>query len=115
MTKKTKTYIGVESLLRENRVSPMSGVSPRDSDTELLIQFMQLILNLDLNAQQLNLIRTMNSESITRARRKLQEQGLYLPSPKVARARRLKGYEIEQTAPSETASGLQNRIERNLV
>lgn len=113
MTKKTKTFIETEKLLAENTKSQMSGVAPRDSDTELYIQFLQRILGLNLNAEQLNLIRSINYESISRARRKMQENGQYLPSPEVARKRQLKSYEIEQVAPNETAGGLQRRIEQN--
>lgn len=111
--RKTRTYIAVEKLLDENIKSQMSGVAPRDSDTELYIQYLQRVLDVNLNAEQLNLIRSVNYESISRCRRKLQEQGKFLPSPEVAKKRRLKSYEVEQVAPKETAAGLQRRIESN--
>ena len=112
--KQTLNYKRTVSLLEANRKSQMTGVGPRDSDKELLIQFMQIHLGMNLNAQQLELIRSVNFESITRCRRKLQENGEYLPDdPEVAKKRRLKGYELEQTAPGESAAGVQRRIEEN--
>lgn len=112
--KKTKTFQSVEALLAENTSSKMSGVAPRDSDTELYIQYLQRILGVNLTAQQMNIIRSINYESISRARRKMQENGQYMPSPEVARRRRLKGYEIQQVAPNESAAGIQRRIQENL-
>lgn len=112
--RKSRTHLEVLEVLGQNRISPMSGVSPRDSDQELIIQIIQLVYDARLDARQLGIIRSMNFESITRARRKLQEGGEYLPSPEVGRARRLKGYEITQTAPKESAAGIQHRIERNI-
>lgn len=111
--RKTKTFVAVDKLLRQNTPSRMSGVAPRDSDTELYIQYLQVELSVGLNADQLNLIRSINYESISRARRKLQEGGQYLPSPEVAKKRRLKSYELQQVAPNESASGIQRRIEEN--
>lgn len=111
--KKTKTFLGVERLLDENTPSSMTGVPPRDSDTELYIQYLQRILGCNLTANQLRIMRSVNYDSIGRARRKMQEAGQYLPSPEVAKKRRLKGYEIQQVAPSESAAGLQRRIEEN--
>lgn len=114
MPKVTRNYRDMVEVLEENRTSPMTGVGPRDSDTELLIQMMQLHRDAGLNAKQLRIMREINFESITRARRKLQREGYYLPSPEVARKRRLKSMEVEQTAPKETAGGLQRRIESNV-
>lgn len=108
-----KTSDHVENLLGENTASRMTDVSPRDSDTELYIQYLQRILEVDLTAAQMSLIRTVNYESISRCRRKLQEQGKYHGSPEVMRRRRIKGYELQQTAPGETAAGVQRRIEQN--
>jgi hypothetical protein len=114
MPKVTRVSREVEEVLHQNRISPMSGVSPRDSDKELIIQVLQIHREANFSSEQLNVIRSLNFESISRARRKFQENGLYLPSPEVAKARRLKSYEIQQVAPVETAAGLQNRIERNI-
>ena len=112
MVQKTKNYKFTVELLEANRRSQMTGVGPRDSDKELIIQFMQIHLGMQLNAEQLKLLRTVNFESITRCRRKLQENGEYLPDdPEVAKKRMLKGYELEQTAPGESAAGVQRRIE----
>jgi len=111
--RKTKTFIAVESVLQNNRVSPF-GASPRDSDKELIIQYLQFHLKLGLTIDQIDKLRHGPSfESITRARRKLQEKGFYHGSPEVMRKRRIKGYELEQVAPKETAQGVQRRIEEN--
>lgn len=112
--RKTKTFVAIEQILGNNRISPVSGVSPRDSDTELIIQYLQFKTEIGLSAHQIEVLRSAPSfESITRARRKLQEKGLYHGSPEVMRRRRIKGYELEQTAPKETAAGVQRRIEEN--
>lgn len=112
MAKKTGLFLEVEKRLDENRPSLMTGVSPRDSDKELIIQILQF-RGARFSAEQLTLMRRVNFESVTRARRKLQEEGKFLPSPEVAKKRRLKSYEVQQTAPKETAEGLQARIEGN--
>lgn len=111
--RKTKTFIAVESILQKNRIGS-DGISPRDSDKSLLIQFMQLHMGLGLTAEQVEILRKAPSfESITRARRKLQEKGFYHGSPEIMRKRRIKGYELELTAPKETPQGVQRRIEEN--
>jgi hypothetical protein len=114
MMKKTETQKGVERLLAENVPSRMTGVTPRDSDKELLIQYMQRILGMNLNAAQIELIRTVNFESIRRSRQRLQENGKYWGSPEVMQRRRIKSYEIQQVAPKESPAGLQRRIQENV-
>ena len=109
--RKTKTYTRVVKVLGDNIPSRMTGVAPRDSDTELIIQILQRCLEADLTVEQMEKIRMVNFESATRCRRKLQEAGEYMPSPEVAKKRRLKSYEIQQVAPSESAAGIQRRIE----
>lgn len=119
MPKKTYGYDRLESVLQDNNVSQMTGVRPRDSDRELIIQILQWELikeggsELTLSKHQLEVVRRFNFESLTRARRKLQEAGKFLPSPEVAKRRRLKGYELQQTAPSESAAGIHRRIQDN--
>lgn len=109
--KTTKTFTIMEDALTKNRKSPLTGVGPRDSDTELIVQMLQLYMGIDLSEKQLGIIKSLNFESITRARRKLQQAGHFPPdSPEVARRRRIKGFEIQQVAPKETAEGLQRRI-----
>ena len=112
--KKTKTSEAVEKLLKDNIPSGMTGVPPRDSDKELIIQYLQLHLGMNLNAQQLELLRTVNFESIRRERAKFQEKGMYLGSPEVMAKRKRKAMEVEQTAPTESPHGLQRRIEENV-
>jgi len=111
--KKTKTFLAVESILA-NDLRGVTTISPRDSDNELLLQYLHFHTDLEVTPEMAAVFRSISFESITRARRKLQEQGKYLPdSPEVAKRRRLKSYEIEQTAPTESAAGLQRRIEEN--
>lgn len=112
MAKKTYGYDRLISVLEDNLPSRMSGVTPRDSDKELIIQILQFE-GAGLTAEQMDMIRKFNFESLTRARRKLQEAGEYMPSPEIAKKRRLKGYELQQTAPKETAQGIHRRIQDN--
>lgn len=113
MARHTQLYKDVVKILDSNYTSKMTGVSPRDSDTELIIQLLQITYGANLTAEQMSIMRLINFESVTRARRKLQEGGEYLPSPEVAKKRRLKGYELQQVAISETAGGIQRRIQEN--
>ncbi len=108
-----QNFKAVYEILETNRKSPTNPVSPRDSDHELIIQFLQLHMHMGLNQAQIDLLRSVSFESLTRARRKLQENGEFLPSPEVAKKRRLKNYEIHQVAPKETPAGLQQRIADN--
>lgn len=78
----------------------------RDSDTELLVAVLDK-LGADLTVQQVAILRSFSVESITRQRRKLQEKGLYPPSPEVAKRRRLKSYEVQQNAPTARPERLQ--------
>jgi hypothetical protein len=113
MARKTYGYDRLIYVLEANHASKMTGVTPRDSDKELIIQMLQWE-GCNLAAEQMEKIRRFNFESLTRARRKLQEKGEYPPSPGVARKRRLKAMIIQQTAPSESAAGLQRRIEEGV-
>lgn len=112
MAKKTAGYDLLIQVLENNYPSKMTGVPPRDSDKELLIQMMQFS-GAELSAEQMAVVRKFNFESLTRARRKLQEAGQYMPSAEIAKRRRLKSYEAQQVAPKETAAGLQRRLEEN--
>lgn len=111
-TKKTHGYDRLIYVLEHNWPSRKTGVPPRDSDKEMIIQILQFE-GAELTEEQMALIRSFNFESLTRARRKLQEAGEYLPSPEIAKKRRLKGYELQQTAPGESAAGVHRRIQDN--
>lgn len=114
MPKTTKDYDDMIEVLDTNRRSVVSNAVPTDSDTELILQMLQIHGQADFTERQCRIIRNLNFESITRARRKLQHSGQFLPvNPEVARRRKIKSYEIEQVAPKETASGLQQRIANN--
>lgn len=110
MARKAYGYDLLIDVLEHNRPSRMTGVPPRDSDKEMIIQTLQFS-GANLTAEQMEIIRKFNFESLTRARRKLQEKGEYPPSPEVAKKRGLKSMIVEQTAPSESAAGLQRRIQ----
>ncbi|MCA9325473.1 hypothetical protein KDA23_05430 [Candidatus Saccharibacteria bacterium] len=112
MAKKAYGYDRMIDVLENNRPSTMTGVPPRDSDKEMLIQILQFD-GAGLTAEQLTTIRKFNFESLTRARRKLQNGGKYHGSPEVMRKRRIKGYELQRTAPTETAQGVHRRIREN--
>lgn len=111
--RKTKVYEQVVELLENNRRSLVSNTTPRDSDKELIVQFLQIHMKADLTPAQCAIIRSVNFESIRRTRAKLQENGLYWGSPEVMRQRRIKGAEVQQTTPSESPAGLQRRIAEN--
>lgn len=111
--KKTKTFVGVEEILTKN-IKAQSGVGPRDSDNELILQYLHFHTDMNVTPEIAEVIRSISFESITRARRKLQEKGEFMPdSPAVWKRRRLKGWELQQVAPKESAAGLQRRIEEN--
>ena len=74
----------------------------RDSDRELWVVYAQKF-GVDLTEAQVDKIRQMPSlETLTRCRRKLQEQGKYKASPKIAQERRIKSYMMQQNAPTAT-------------
>jgi hypothetical protein len=98
-----KTANLVEKVLRENPKA-------RDSD-KALIAFCLRELGFHFTQEQIDIFLALSFESLTRCRRKLQEEGKYQPSPEVARQRRLKSYEVQQTAPSATPDQLSRRIE----
>lgn len=82
----------IEDILRNNPKA-------RDSDSELNIQVL-LRMGVYLSDSQIDKLREINFESIRRTRQKLQQQGKYLPSERVARQRRLKSMIIQQNAPT---------------
>lgn len=107
MKHRTKSAQQVERLLQDF-------VQCRNSDSVLIIGMLQ-INGANLDDRQKQLLRDVNFEAITRERRKLQEQGLYMPTdPLVLRKRRIKAAEIQQVAPSADAQDLHDRITRNV-
>ena len=112
MSKSTENYDLMIDILTHNRASQHTGVPPTDSDKELIIQLLQFS-GACLTKEQMMKIREFNFESLTRARRKLQREGKFLPiSEAVRRKRRLLAMEIQQVAPTESAAGIQRRIEQ---
>jgi hypothetical protein len=112
MARKTYGYDRLIYVLSHNWPSRRTGITPRDSDKEMIIQILQFE-GAELTEAQMDLMRKFNFESLTRARRKLQEAGEYMPSPEIAKKRRLKGCEVQQTAPKETPMGIHRRIQDN--
>lgn len=90
MSKRTAKVVGY--ILAHNQLA-------RDSDNELIIECLQLE-GANLNEWQKNVIRKLTFESITRCRRKLQEEGKYMPSDPVAKRRRLKSLIVQQNIPT---------------
>lgn len=85
----------------------------RNSDHDLIIGMLQLN-GADLSQNQRDLIRGMSFESITRCRRKLQEEGKYTPTdPAVREKRGFKALVVQQNAPTVGAAKLQETIEQN--
>lgn len=85
----------------------------RDSDHDLILA-MLFVNGVMLDQKQKDVIRKLNFEGITRQRRKFQENGQYLPTdPEVAKRRRIKGYSVEQVAPSFTPTQLGDKIQNN--
>lgn len=77
--------------------------STRGSDRELWITYAQKF-GVQLTEAQVDKIRQMPSlETLTRVRRKIQEEGRYPAPPKIARERRMKSYEMQQNMPSSNA------------
>lgn len=111
--KTTKTFKQVTTILESNDASRMTGVTPRDSDKELVIQILQRCRGMNMTVEQVGIMRSINFESIRRCRQKLQSQGKYLGSPEIMKKRRVKGYELEQVTPVESAQGIQRRVEEN--
>lgn len=85
--------------------------SSRSSDTELYLIYLQKS-GMNLTPQQIKIFRDMPSlDTIGRVRRKLQENGEYLPEDEVRRERLLKAKAMQVVAPL----GKPERIEDVLV
>lgn len=68
----------------------------RNSDRELLVQYMQ-VEGMNLSPKQIEIFKDMASpETIRRTRQSLQEDGRFLATDRVRRARRFKSYEVQQ-------------------
>lgn len=86
------TFQIVEAILRDNERS-------RNSDKELEIDFFDWI-GVGLTDKQKSIIRDAPSlETLTRARRKIQEQGKYLASEEVRKERKFKSFTMQQRIP----------------
>lgn len=96
-----------------NKVAPIvahilrTSEEARNSDTELLIQFLELQGFGKMSEAQKLAFRKVSFESITRARRKFQEEGQFLPNEKVGKQRRLKSMIVQQNAPTARPARIQ--------
>lgn len=108
--KPTIEFTETVTVLHANRKSLMTGSTPRNSDTELMVQILQLCRDAKLNERQLNIMRSINWESVFRARRKLQEKGYFVADPEVRKKRHQKEVEIQQVAVGVSPAELQRRI-----
>lgn len=82
----------------------------RSSDKILLVGVLQE-RGMRLSQVQLAIFMSVNMESVTRARRKYQEKGMYPPTKEVARQRRLKSMIIQQNMPTAKPGKIINLIE----
>lgn len=97
----------VEDVLREN-------VKSRNSDKVLLI-FVYRRLGLDLTASQIyKLLDMPSAETITRVRRKLQEQGKYVADKSIAKERNFRSMQMQQNAPNASPKRIEDIVEGTL-
>lgn len=97
----------VEQALRDN-------LEARSDDRELIIEILQNH-GADLTDQQKNLIRALSFETITRVRRKLQQEGQYLATDRVRRARKMKGMIMQQNVPGSTSKRVEAHLQRVIL
>lgn len=83
----------------------------RSSDKVLILRFLEK-LGIDLTEDQVEVLMSVNLESITRARRKIQEDGRYPATPEVQAERQQKAGDVRQIAPRADVEQLTNTIER---
>lgn len=83
----------------------------RSSDKELIIQVLQA-KGAGLTSKQMELLRSVSFESITRCRRKFQEEGKYRANKTVEYERRFKSYQVQQritgTKPADVETLIDN-------
>ena len=85
----------------------------RNSDKDLIIGVLQA-KGVCLSDQDREIIRSISFESVTRCRRKLQEEGKYMPTdPRVTKQRKLKGLIVQQNAPMPSSERLSGLIEEH--
>jgi len=93
----------VEKVLQEHPKS-------RDSDNDLLAR-VWFALGLKLTKEQYDVLQSLpSSDTITRIRRKLQEQGKYKASEGIQKYRRYKHRVIRQNAPTSDAEHLERYL-----
>lgn len=92
----------IRSILRDNLLA-------RDSDHELIIQVL-IRKGFAPTKRQLEILRELSFESIRRTRQKLQQAGEFLPSPRVAKQRKLKGMITSQRIVKTKAENIDKLI-----
>jgi hypothetical protein len=86
----------------------------RNSDKELIVQYLQR-LGCDLSPRQIDIIKSVNFESIRRERQKLQARGLYQADKQIKRERDFKSYRVQQTSPTYSPEQIGKMIQGSLV
>lgn len=98
----------VESILKYS-------TKARNSDRELLIEFMQGE-DMNLTPKQIEVFRHMPSlETVRRIRQKLQENGQYPADLKIKKERNFKDYRMTQNMPSAKPTVVEQIIEHHAI
>lgn len=93
----------VEDILRDH---PQA----RNTDKALFAYMMERC-GMNLSREQIQVLKDMPSlESITRVRRKLQEQGKYPANPEIQKERKHKSMVMEQAAPVYSAENIEKTL-----
>jgi hypothetical protein len=82
----------------------------RNSDKVLLHDYLQH-KGIGFNEKQTDIFLSVNFETITRIRRKLQEEGLYLADAETSRQRKLKASIVKEVAPIAPSSSLADALD----
>ena len=85
-------------------------LSARNSDKYLLLDYLQE-QGVNFTPEQTEIFLSVNFESITRVRRKLQEEGKYLADPEIEKQRKLKASMTRYVAPIATTNNLADVLE----
>lgn len=94
----------VEEELKRNQAS-------RNSDKVLYTNILQT-LGLTLTDEQVEIIMSINPESVRRTRQKFSAKGLYLADPEIQAERQHKGHEVRQVIVGIEPTGVPELLER---
>lgn len=111
-TQKAKKTKDVSPLDKRIEAILKQDARARDSDNILMVHLLQLH-GMKLSAEQIRVLCGFNFESVTRCRRKIQEEGRWLPSPEIAYKRGLKEKNVRSKVTQTNARGTQQLIAEN--